>query len=968
VPEMKVKEVADSLKTKSKRIIEKLEEIKISGKGPMSKLTEDEIQKLYDYIGLIRPSEKEETEPEKVQQPKKEIHVKPVSQQEKPAVQHKGQYIIRRVEKRTETRENDNNLKKDPKKRYIVSSDDSGLLSGLTTTKSKYKRPPVQKKEQKPFVPKPEVEKPKPKEEIKEKPAAPEVVKKEPEPPKPKEVKAPEVKPEVKQEVKPEAKPEKKEFKKPEHTRKPFKAAEKKPVPAPTKPKEPRPQRESKPPYFKDKDKDEEKPAAKGARTAKKPVKAVEKPAFETVAKPEKSADKKPGKKIEQQKQSKKESAVENAKVSKKTAKGTDEINPVDLKTTARLFSEEQVAKSGIDDEKVLDFYSKSTSKYKTRNRRNKPRKSVQREIQKPSIPSEIKIDEAITVKELAEMIKKTAGAVILKLMNLGVMATANETIDFDTATIIAEEFGVKTALREIKTEEDILFDDSEEEGELVTRPPIVVVMGHVDHGKTSLLDAIKNTNVMDSEAGGITQHIGAYMVNVHGRDITFLDTPGHEAFTSLRARGAQVTDIAIIVVAADDGIMPQTVEAINHAKAAGVSIIVAINKIDKPNANIERVKQELTEHELVPEEWGGDTVCVPISAKLNENITELLDMVILTADLLDLKADPKKQAKGTVIDASLDKNRGVITTLIVQRGELKLGDSVVTGTTVGRIRAMNDYRGEPLDKAGPSTPVEIIGMPEVPEAGELFYSIEDQRLARQLAEKRKNKQREESIRKQNAVTLEDLFSKIGEGQVKELNLILKADVQGSIEALKQSLVRLSNDEVSVKVIHDAVGTINETDVSLAQVADAIIIGFNVRPPATVVETAESVGVEIKLYNIIYEAIEDVENALKGMLKPKLREEVLGHAQIRETFKVSGIGTIAGCYVQDGKLVRNAKIRLIRDGIVVHTGELASLKRFKDDVREVASGYECGTSIEKFNDIKIGDVIEAYHVVEEERR
>ena len=988
---MKIKQIAAEFSTKSKRIIEKLEEIGIRGKGPMSVLGEDEVEKLYSYMGVIRPKTKEAAESEPKEQ-KREPVIRPSASTEKASpTQHTGQYIIRRTV--VEDKSNDNYQKKDSKKRYVISSDDSGLLHGYTTKKVK-PRTSYPKTEEKVIEKKEEVLQ---KKEVADK----EVIQKKPV--KKKKVivadtklteeqkgKAADVKKEeviVKTEKKVTSKVEvKSEVKKTEHkpldrTKKPYKKPETDKPRYKSTTHDPKKSFEKgkDAPYNKDhstrpsrpgitafnKVANEERPKSK--RTMKKQDRSVVGTNTKPLLKPDKGQAKKPGRKIEQQKLAKKETSVESK--TKKITRTSEDITSVDLKTTARLFSEEQVAGKGIADEKVLDFYSKATPKYKSRSKKSHHRKLKTREIQKPSIPSEIKIDETISVKDLAEMIKKTAGSVITKLMNLGIMASANEVIDFDTATIIADEFGVKALLKEVKTEEDILFDDEKEDVDenLEVRPPIVVVMGHVDHGKTSLLDAIKKTNVIDSEAGGITQHIGAYMINIHDRDITFLDTPGHEAFTSLRARGAQVTDIAIIVVAADDGIMPQTIEAINHAKAANVNIIIAINKIDKPNVDIEKVKQELTEYGLVTEEWGGDTVCVPISAKENQNIEELLDMVILSADMLELKVNPERQAKGTVIDASLDKNRGVITTLIVQRGTLKLGDSVVTGTTVGKIRAMTDYKGSPLDHAGPSTPVEIIGMPEVPEAGELFYAINDQKLARQLAEKRRKKMREEQLNKQNAVSLEDFFSRIKEGEIKDLNLILKADVQGSIEALKQSLTNLGNEEVSVKILHDAVGTVTEHDVSLAQVSGATIIGFNVRPPASVMETAEKSKVDIRLYSIIYEVIEDVENALKGMLSPKFKEEVLGHAEIRETFKVSGVGTIAGCYVTDGKIIRNAKVRLVRNGVVAHTGELASLKRFKDDVKEVVSGYECGTSIERFNDIKIGDIIENYHIIEEER-
>lgn len=631
-------------------------------------------------------------------------------------------------------------------------------------------------------------------------------------------------------------------------------------------------------------------------------------------------------------------------------------------------------AKKGIseilsEDFILNEFYADSGSKRKRPNRQKKGKEMPAKHIPPRAVLTSITIPETLTVKELAESLKKTSSEIIKKLMAYGMMATLNQEIDFDTATIVAEEYGVKTEKAVIINDEDILFDDSEETDpdKLVTRPPVVVVMGHVDHGKTSLLDAIRSANVIESEAGGITQHIGAYTVKINDRNITFLDTPGHEAFTSMRARGAQVTDVAILVVAADDGVMPQTVEAINHAKAANVSIIVAINKIDKPGANPDRVMQELTQHGLVPEEWGGDVICVKVSAKNRQNIDQLLEMVLLTADVLELKADPNRQAKGTVIEAKLDKNRGSLATVLVQRGTLKLGDSIVTGTTVGRIRAMMDDKGNPVKSAGPSQPVEILGLSEVPEAGELFYAIEDEKVARHLVEKRKFKQKEESMNAAPKVTLDDLFKQIQEGDVKELNLIIKADVQGSVEAVKQSLEKLSNDEVRVNVIHGGVGAVTETDVVLADVSNAIIIGFNVRPGANVIDAAQNAGVDIRLYSVIYNAIEDIEAAMKGMLDPTFKEVVTGHTEIRQIFKVSGVGTIAGCYVLDGKIVRNSDVRIVRDGIVVHEGKLASLKRFKDDVKEVLAGYECGLSIERFNDIKEKDIVESY-VMEEVKR
>jgi translation initiation factor IF-2 len=615
------------------------------------------------------------------------------------------------------------------------------------------------------------------------------------------------------------------------------------------------------------------------------------------------------------------------------------------------------------DDYVLNEFYEE-----KERLKKDKRSRKDTKHIPHRAVLKEITIPDGITVKNLAEALKKTSAEVIKKLMSMGIMATLNEVLDFDTAAIIGDEFNVKVNKEVVVSEEEILFDDTEDkEEDLVDRAPVVVVMGHVDHGKTSLLDAIRKTNVVDSEAGGITQRIGAYKVRIHNRDITFLDTPGHEAFTAMRARGTMATDIAILVVAADDGVMPQTVEAINHAKAANVNVIVAINKIDKPGANPDRVKQELTEHGILIEEWGGDVIAVPISAKMGTNIDQLLEMVLLTADILELKANPNRQAKGIVIEAQLDKGRGPVASLLVQRGTLHNGDAIVSGTTFGRIRAMNDEKGRRIESAGPSTPVEVIGLDEVPEAGEVFYAVSDEKVAKQLVERRRNEQREQTIGTKRKVSLDDLFDQIKQGEVKELNIIVKADVQGSVEAIKQSLEKLSNEEVKVQIIHGAVGAVNEADVTLADVSNAIIIGFNVRPPANVVEAAAAVGVDIRLYRVIYNAIEDIENAMKGMLDPTFKEVVDGHAEVRQIFKASNIGTIGGCYVIDGKIMRSSDVRVVRDGIVVYEGKLASLKRFTDDVREVVQGYECGILVEKFNDIKEGDIIEAYRMEEVER-
>ncbi|MDY6340086.1 MAG: translation initiation factor IF-2 [Saccharofermentans sp.] len=580
---------------------------------------------------------------------------------------------------------------------------------------------------------------------------------------------------------------------------------------------------------------------------------------------------------------------------------------------------------------------------------------------------TEIKIPAFITVKEFAEGIGKKSSDIIMALMKLGVMATINQELDFDTACLVADSFGINAELLEEKTEEDILFTDEDNPENLETRPPVVVVMGHVDHGKTSLLDKIRSSNVTEGEAGGITQKIGAYTVRLKGRQITFLDTPGHEAFTTMRARGAQFTDIAILVVAADDGVMPQTIEAINHAKAANTEIIVAINKIDKPGANPDRVKQELTQYGLVCEEWGGQTIMVPISAKQGTGIDDLLENVLLTADVMELKADPKGQAKGAVIEAKLDKNRGPVASVLIQRGTLRQGDTVVCGPILGNVRAMYDDKGAPIKKAGPSIPVEILGLPEVPQAGEILYAVSDDKTARQLVEKRKIKQREEQLHRSSKMSLDTLAAQMAAGDVKDLNIIIKADVQGSVEAVQQSLEKLSNEEVKINVIHGAVGAINESDIVLADVSNAIIIGFNVRPSQMIIDKAKETGVDIRLYSVIYNAIEDVENAMKGMLAPKIEEVIWGHAEVRQLFKVSGIGTIGGCYVTDGKILRASNVRVIRDDVVVYTGVLGSLQHEKDSVKEVLSGHECGLTVEKYNDIKIGDVIESFGNIEVKR-
>ncbi len=612
----------------------------------------------------------------------------------------------------------------------------------------------------------------------------------------------------------------------------------------------------------------------------------------------------------------------------------------------------------------------------KKKNKKNKKNKNFNQPAPAPVVEEnvedeilEIQIADSISVKELAEKINKAPSAVIMELMKMGVMASANQEIDFETAEKVCETFDIIVEkAEEIDLLEEAFREEVDDEADLKERPPVVVVMGHVDHGKTSLLDAIRHSHVTAREAGGITQHIGAYTVSINDKPITFLDTPGHEAFTAMRMRGAQVTDIAILVVAADDGVMPQTIEAINHAKAAGVEIIVAINKIDKPGANPDRVKQELVEYGLVSEDWGGDTICVPVSAVSKEGIDNLLEMIILVAEMKELKANPNKRARGNIIEAQLDKGRGAVATVLVQSGTLNVGDPIVAGSSYGRIRAMMNDKGQKVKKAGPSVPVEILGLNEVPMAGDMFYVAESEKKARQVAESVIAKGREELIKDTpQKVSLDDLFNQIQSGSVKELNIVIKADVQGSVEAVKQSLEKLSNDEVRIRTIHGGVGAVTESDVMLASASNAIIIGFNVRPEASAKNVAEDQKVDIRLYRVIYNAIEDITAAMKGMLDPVYEEKIVGHAEIRQLFKASGVGTIGGSYVTDGKFVRNAKVRIVRDGIVVYDGELATLRRFKDDVKEVNAGYECGLLFNKFNDIKEGDIVEAF-VMEEIKR
>ncbi|WP_432665010.1 translation initiation factor IF-2 [Wukongibacter baidiensis] len=619
------------------------------------------------------------------------------------------------------------------------------------------------------------------------------------------------------------------------------------------------------------------------------------------------------------------------------------------------------------DDTKKVDSNDAPKNEKNSKKKKVKDRKSEEDNLTNENTitnENELQLPEKVVVKDFAEKVGASTNEIIMKLMNLGVMAAINQEIDYETAEVIAEEYGFKTSL-EAPEEEPDMFDEIEDDPkDLKDRAPIVTVMGHVDHGKTSLLDAIRETEVTAGEAGGITQHIGASEVRINGQKIVFLDTPGHEAFTTLRARGAQITDIAILVVAADDGVMPQTIEAINHAKAAKVPLIVAVNKIDKPNANPDRVKQELSDHGILIEEWGGDVVSVPVSALKGEGIDQLLEMIILVSEMQELKANPNRPAVGTIIEAEVDKGRGPVATVIVQTGTLSVGDSIVAGHTYGRVRAMFNDKGKRVKQVGPSTAVEILGLSDVPEAGDRFGKVEDDKTARLIAEKRQQEIREKNLKSTQKVSLEDLFEQIQQGKVKDLNVIVKADAQGSVEALKQSLIKITNEEVRVNVIHGAVGTITESDILLASASNAIIIGFNVRPSSSVTNLAARESIDLKTYRIIYEAIADVEAAMKGMLDPEFKEVVLGKVEVRATFKVPNVGTIAGAYVLEGKVTRNSSVRLVRDGIVILDGKISSLKRFKDDAKEVLSGYECGIGLENYNDIKEGDIIESY-VIEE---
>ena len=791
-----------------------------------------------------------------------------------------------------------------------------------------------------------------------------------------------------KEEKKPAAKKsaEKKEDKKEEKKAPPAKKAEseKKQEAAPAKKAEPEKKQEAAPVKKAEPEKKQEAAPVKKAEPEKKqeaaPVKAEEKPAEEKAQEPKKQDKKKDKKKEQAKAQDRGERTKFNATISSETAQTSTQRRTVDTRG------------SYVDLDKYNERYDQmaTSNKHKNDNYSSKKQKINQKSAQrnrqqfskKESEAEKLKrlelerarkqqlkvlIPDTITVGELATRLKAAATEVIKQLMKLGVMASINQEIDFDTASLVAEEMGAKVEKEVIVTIEERLIDDTDDDDtNLQPRCPVVVVMGHVDHGKTSILDRIRNAHVAAGEAGGITQHIGAYQVNINGQDITFLDTPGHEAFTSMRARGANITDIAILVVAADDGIMPQTVESINHAKAAGVSIIVAINKMDKEGANPDRIKEELTKYDLVCEDWGGDVICVPVSAKTGEGIDDLLENVLLVAEVKELKANPDRLAKGTVIEARLDKGRGPIATLLVQNGTLKQGDVLIAGTAVGRVRVMTNDKGRTVKSAGPSVPVEITGLAEVPSAGDTFNAVEDERLARELVEQRKHEQKQEQFNAYRKVTLDNLFSQIAEGEIKELPIVVKADVQGSVEAVKQSLEKLSNNEVRVRVIHGAVGAVKESDVMLASASNAIIVGFNVRPDPVAAENAERDGVDIRLYRIIYDAIEEIGTAMKGMLAPKLREVEQGRVEVRQVYKISNVGMVAGSYVLSGKVTRGSKVRVVRDGIIIADDEIAGLKRFKDDVKEVADGYECGISLEKFSDVKEGDIFETY-IVEEYR-
>lgn len=658
---------------------------------------------------------------------------------------------------------------------------------------------------------------------------------------------------------------------------------------------------------------------------------------------------------------------IKQETIGKKKINREEDYDNFDPENLNMLIGQEGISEI-IESGDIFDMYSGPVRRKKT-NKEKERRKKKNIEKQEQAKLTHITIGDTITVKDLAQELKVTVADILKKLMNQGIMTTLNNSLDFETAFLIAEEYGIKVSKKKVVSYEDQLFDESEDkESELKERPPVVVIMGHVDHGKTSLLDAIRHTNKIGEEAGGITQHIGAYQVEVNGKLITFLDTPGHEAFTSMRARGAKATDIAVLVVAANDGVMPQTVEAINHAKAAGIPIIVAINKIDLPGVNPERIKQEMMEYGLLAEEWGGDTMFVPISAKQGTGIDNLLDMILLQAEVLELKANPNKQAKGTVIESRLDKSKGPVVSMLVNRGMLNVGDTVIVGSSIGRIRSMKNYKGEEIEKALPSTPVEVMGITTVPEAGETFYEVSDEKTAKKLVERRQRDKREKKMGENSAVTLDNLFENISNKNIKTLNIIVKSDVIGTSEAVKKSLEKLSTDEVQIKVIHSSVGAISESDVNLAKVANAIIIGFNVRPDGIAKSDAEKEGIDIKIYSVIYDAIEDVKVAMIGMLDPVFKEQVIGTAEVRNLFKISKIGTIAGSYVTSGKVKRNAKVRVIRDNVVIKDSKIISLKIEKNDAKEVKSGFECGIQIEGFNELELMDTLEVYEILEIKRK
>ncbi len=737
---------------------------------------------------------------------------------------------------------------------------------------------------------------------------------------------------------------------------------------APEKKTEPKPEKKAKEVATK-----VEKPAEKKAEPKKDEKKSAKKTEVKPEIKPEgekkehKPSDPKP---FTSQKKDKKPGVAPN--------RGPAEIRHVDTRTSnVNIDKYNEKYESIAPANSMKDNYSRK-QKIKQKSQDYRRPQGAKRETEADKMrrmqlerikktPITVTVGDEITVGELAAALKKTAAEVIKELLKLGMMASVNQVIDYDTAEILVTEMGAKIERQVVVTIEEQIMDDTEDNADnLKPRSPVVVVMGHVDHGKTSLLDAIRDTAVTDTEAGGITQHIGAYRVNCNGNDITFLDTPGHAAFTSMRQRGAMATDIAVLVVAADDGIMPQTIEAINHAKAAKVQIIVAINKMDKPEANPDRIMQQLTEHELVPEEWGGDIICVPVSAKTHMGIDNLLENILLVAEMMELKANPDRRAKGIVIEARLDKGRGPVASLLVQNGTLNAGDIIVAGTSVGRVRVMTNENGVEVKVAGPSVPVEITGLAETPNAGDVFDAVSDERLARQLVEQRKQKIKEEIFNAKQKVTLDNLFQNLSEGELKELNIIVKADVQGSVEAVRENLVKLSNEEVRVSVIHGGVGAVNESDVMLAQTSNAIIVGFNVRPDAVALAAAERDGVDMRMYRVIYDCIEEIEAAMKGMLAPKFRENILGTVEVRNVYKISNVGTVAGSYVTNGKVTRNCQIRVVREGIVIYEDKIDSLRRFKDDVKEVAQGYECGISLEKFADIKEGDIFEAF-IMEEYR-